>query len=122
MKLTASAEQFIFTNIKKVIMEFTDGYKITIDDIKEYYIDFQKNEKSRIEIQNTIMDRELFNRFCIDDDIEYLYIEGTCVDLDENEITGVFDIPCDMRIKAIRMDGDVESATKVYVCLEGRIN
>lgn len=122
MKLTADAEQFIFCDIKRVVIEFMDGYKVTLNSIKEHYIDFQKDEKSRIEIQSNFMDKELFNRFFTDDDIAYLYIEVTGGDLDGNEVTGVFDIPCDMRIKAIRMDGDVESATKIYVCLEGRIN
>ena len=122
MKLTANAEQFIFSNIKKVIIEFIDGYRVTLNSIKEHYIDFRKNEKSRIEIQNIFIDKELFNRFCTDDDIAYLYIEGTGGDLYGNEVTGVFDIPCDMRIKGIRINGDVTTATEVYVCLEGRIN
>lgn len=123
MKLTSDDNQFVFDKINKIVIQFIDGYEVTLKHIKEHYFDFEKKENSRIEVANTFIDKELFNRFCIDDDITYLYIEGIGSNLaDKNTVTGTFDIPCNMRISGIRLDGNLDTATEMSIRLEGRIN
>ena len=123
MTLKINSEQFTIHKVNKIVIQFIDGYEVTLKHIKEHYFDFEKKENSRIEVANTFIDKELFNRFCIDDDITYLYIEGIGSNLaDGNTVTGAFDIPCNMRISGVRMDGNLDTATEMSIRLEGRIN
>ena len=120
MKLTSNKDQFAFKKINKINIRFTDGYEVVLNCIKEHYFDFDKTDSSYIEVMNTLVDKELFNRFCIDDDIIYLHIDGECID-ETNTDTITLDIPCNMRITKLRMNGDIENATEMSIQLEGKV-
>ena len=42
MTLKINSEQFTIHKINKIVIQFIDGYEVTLKHIKEHYFDFEK--------------------------------------------------------------------------------
>lgn len=122
MKMSSDMNKFIFDRVYKIILRFQDEYEIILDQISEWNFDFDKNDKARIDFINVIVNKEIFDRFCIDDNIIFLHIEGKGMDmLAEKDNVVMIDVPCNMYIRKVKMNGGFDSVTDMYVHLEGTV-
>lgn len=122
MKMTSEINKFIFDRIYKIILCFQDEHEIILEQIFDWDFDFDKMDSSCIDFTNVIIDKELFERFCVDDNIVSIHIEGKCVDiLAANGDIVMIDVPCNMRIRGLRINGSYDTGTNMSVQLEGMV-
>ena len=108
--------QFLCDGVVEITMYFKDDNKITIGYLLEYDFNFSKINNSYVSFRTALANKELIDKFCEDDYITCLHIESKYT-FDNNTTT--IDVPCDMRIKSLRTNGDMEHLTEMYVQLEG---
>ena len=123
MKITSDNKQFIFDRIHKIILCFEDGCEVTLDQVTEWDFDLDRCDYSYIDLTNIFVDKELVNRFCTNKErINFIHIEGQGYEFysASNDVI-MIDIQCNMRIRKVRLNGNVEGCSKMYVQLEGTV-
>ena len=126
MKVTVenNVEKFILESIKTVCIGFDDNTEVTLRAIVDYDIDLDKIESSTIGLTNAFTDVEIENHFRGNkhNQIIYIHIYARGVDNLSGECLDVFyDIPCDMVIRRLRMNGDNREVGTMFIELEGFI-
>ena len=112
MKVTVenNVKQYILDKINKVYIGFNDNTEVKLDAIEEFYIDLS-NDYSTIELTNVFEDIEIINHFNSIKPTSIIYVHIEAIgwffkDGTGNECCGVYyDIPCDMKIGKLRIDG-----------------
>ena len=123
MKVTSDNKQFLFNRVKKIILCFEDGCEVVLDQVKEWDFDLYRCNCSDIDFTNMLVSKEIINRFCTNKErIKFVHIEGEGYELSSHlEDTVIVDMQCDMYIRKLRLNGDIESATEMRVQLEGKV-
>lgn len=125
-----NVKQFILDRIDKVYIGFNDNIEVTLKHITDYNIDLDKIEYNTIEFTNALSDKEMINHFKGNSNskIIYIKIKATGITLDDgitlNDhkwINVLYDIPCDMVIRKLRIDGGVNECSRMVVELEGAV-
>lgn len=124
MKVTNNYKQFVCDRICKVILCFEDGCEVTLDQVNEWDFDFDRCSCSYIDLTNLLVDKELVERFGTNKEhIKLIHIEGTeyglCSVIKDNVVA--IDVQCNMFIKKLRLNGDLENTIKMKVQLEGTV-
>ena len=117
MKVTVenNINEYILNRIKNVYIGFDDNVEVKLDQISDYDINLDKIDSSIIELTNILGNVELQNHFKGKSRIIYVHIEFVGIDITgEQEFKVLYDIPCDMVIRNLRIcSGDM------FVELEG---
>lgn len=122
MKMTSDIKKFIFNRVYKIILRFQDEREIAMEQIIDWDFDFDQIDESCIDFTNAIVDKEIFDRFSTDDNIILLHIEGKSVDmLAINDNVVMMDVPCNMHIRKVRINGSFDTAANMNVQLEGMV-
>ena len=126
MKVTVenNVEKFILESIKTVCIGFDDNTEVALREIVDYNIDLDKIESSTIWLTNAFTDVEIENHFRGNkhNQIIYVHIYARGVDNISGERLDVFyDIPCDMVIRRLRINGDNREVGTMFIELEGFI-
>jgi hypothetical protein len=126
-----NVKQFILDRIDKVYIGFNDNIEVTLKHITDYDIDLDKIEYSTIEFANALSDKEMINHFKGNSNSKIIYVKikatGITLDdevslsLDDKWIDVLYDIPCDMVIRKLRIDGGVNECSRMVVELEGAV-
>lgn len=122
MKVTTgnNVKQFSLSRIKAVYIGFDDNTEVTLNQIVDYDIDLDRIDCSTIEFTNTLDNVEIENHFSKNSHIICVRIDGIGYLPDSDKETTVFyDIPCDMKIRRLRMNGDIGTCQNMFVGLEG---
>lgn len=115
-----NVKQFIFDKIQRVYIGFDDNTKVKLEQISEFDIDLDKFGTSTIEVTNGLHDIEIKNQFSKNNHVVSVYIEAKGAKLQDCEPIDIFyDIPCDMKIRRLRINGDYESYPDMFIMLEG---
>lgn len=127
MKITTddNIEQFILLDLIKVCITFDDDVEVKLNNIIDYDIDLNKIESSTIELTTESSSVDIENRFKgkKSNHINLIHIEAKGYVGDENKDINVFyDIPCNMTIRRLRINGCYEGVGKMFVSLEGFVN
>lgn len=119
MKVTSDNKQFLFYKIKKIILCFEDGCEVVLDQVKEWDFDLDRCDCSYIDFINMLVSKEIIDRFCTNKEhIKFVHIEGEGYEVED---TVMVNMQCYMRIRKLRLNGDIESATEMHVQLEGKV-
>lgn len=127
MKITTenNVKNFILDRIKNVYIGFNDNVEVKLNSITDFDIDLSDGYNSTIELTNTFENIEIINHFnSTNSRIIYVYIEaiGICMrDCAGYDIDVYYDIPCDMKISRLRIDGDLHETGNMLVELEGLV-
>lgn len=126
MKVTVenNVEKFILESIATVCIGFDDNTEVTLREIMDYDIDLDKIESSTIGLTNAFTDVEIENHFrgYKRNQIIYVHIYARGVDNLSGERLDVFyDIPCDMVIRKLRINGGNREIGSMFIELEGFI-
>ena len=127
MKITIddNIEQFILLDLIEVCITFDDDSEVKLNNITDYDIDLNKIENSTIELTTEFSSAELENRFKGKkiNHINLIHIEAKgYVAGEDKDINVFYDIPCDMTIRRLRINGCYEEVGKMFVSLEGFVN
>ncbi len=126
MKLvTNNNKQFILDRIKNIILLFTDDTKITLSEITDFNLDLDSINCSEIDITNALFNKELQNHFkgYKKNKIKEIWIEGIGFSLDDCKGQQIlYDIPCNMYIRRLIINGNIGTSSSMQVVLEGSIN
>lgn len=126
MKVTTenNVENFVLYEINSVYLLFNDEVEVELNNIIEYDFDFDKIECSTIELLNELNNSEIENRFGArkNNHITFIHIEATGVCLGEDcgkDVKVFYDIPCDMKIRRLRVNGNKDCICNMFISLEG---
>lgn len=129
MKITTenNVKNFILDRIKNVYIGFDDNIEVKLDAIIDFDIDLSDGDNSTIELTNVFEHIEILNHFktAKSTRIIYVHIEATGVRIVNgvgHVVTNVYyDIPCDMKISRLRIEGNKHEAGNMLVELEGLV-
>lgn len=125
MKITTedNVKNYILSHIKYVYIGFDDNTEVMLPGVKEYDIDLDKVDYSTIELTNAFGNTEIENHFSKHNRVIYVHIEACAVVLESSEkmIDVFYDIPCDMKIKRLRINNDIDSCNEMFIQLEGAV-
>lgn len=125
MKITVENDvtQFVLCEINCVYIEFSDGIEAKLDCITDYDIDLDNIDCSIIGLTNTFFNTEIENRFKgkKSNHVILVHIEATGIDKNDGytRLNVFYDIPCDMKIRRLRINGDRSNFGSMFVELEG---
>ena len=123
MKMISDIDKFVCDKVNKIILYFKDGNEVILEQVFEWDFNFERCNASYIDFKTYIINKELFNRFCIDDSICFIRIETTNINIENcsSKHISTLDIQCNMRIRSMRTNGDLDNATEMFVSLEGAV-
>lgn len=126
MKITTedNVKQFILYRINAIYIGFDDNVEVKLDQISDWDFDFDKIELSTIEFTNVSNDVELESHFVGNklNKIIYIHIDALGLLPERDEECRVFyDIPCNMYIRRLKMNGDMSDCGGMLVELEGSL-
>lgn len=124
MKITTedNVKQFILYRINAIYIGFDDNVKVKLDQISDWDFDFDKIELSTIEFTNVSNDVELESHFIGNkpNKIIHMHIDALGLLPERDEECRIFyDIPCNMHIRRLKMNGDMTDCGGMFVELEG---
>ena len=103
---------------------FRDNTEVTLKSIIDYDIDLDKIELCTIGLTNALSDVEIENHFKGNESNQIIYVRicAAGVNLDGELFNVFYDIPCDMTIRRLRINGENrETYGQMFIELEGVI-
>ena len=120
--MISDIDKFVCNKVNKITLYFKDGSEVVLEQVFEWDFNFERCDSSYIDFKTYIINKELFNRFCVDDSICFIYIEIANINVEDcSSNISTLDIQCNMRIRSMRTNGDLDNATEMYVSLEGAV-
>ena len=117
-----NVKQFVLDRINKVYIGFDDNVEVSLDQIIDYDIDLDRVDCCSIGFTNAISDVEMINHFKGDNKSKIIYvkIEATGMSISDCRKNDVlYDIPCEMIIRRLRTNGEINNIGNMFVELEG---
>ena len=129
MKVTTenNVKNFILNRINKVYIGFNDNIEVSLNDVIGYDVDLCDGYNSNIELTSVTENVEIINYFKSHKRTRIIYVrieaQGFSTDKETcKEFCKVFyDIPCDMKINRLRIDGCINDCSKMVIELEGLV-
>lgn len=122
MKVTVenNVKEYILDKIKDVYIGFNDNVEVRLNQIIDYDIDLNNEHDSTISFTNALNNVEMENHFKGKKSrIIYVRIDAIGWNPDESSFDVFYDIPCDMKIKNLRISGEYDGFGDMHVELEG---
>jgi hypothetical protein len=122
MTVISNMEKGFINKIDYIILTLEDDTEIRICEINDYDLDLYGGDYSSISFTTVCTNNKLLSRFKRES-IKHIHIKFDEINgNDRNSVRPLLlDIPCNMKIKRCRVNGDTSTIGNMYVELEGMV-
>lgn len=113
---------YFIDRVNKIYIGFDDNAEVELNQIMDYDLDLDNECDSTISFVSAFNDREIENRFKGRKSNHVIYVRMDVIAInpyDAEELKIFYDIPCDMKIRRLRVSGKSNCSDNMYIELEG---
>ena len=120
MILTSEYNKGIISHIKSVTLTFDDLREIVVNCITDYDMEFNRFESSYVELAHCEIDKDIITKYIENINIKHMHIALVIFDAKTcKKVASHLDIPCEMKIVALKYKGTPEFISNCHIRLEG---
>lgn len=122
MRVTSNMEVGIIDRVQYIALTFEDDTELRLGEVVEYDLDLDNIDYSTISFATAFIYDEILTQF---NKKEIRRIRINFLEIDANDLERkeklVLDMPCRMKIRRCRINGDMHTVPNMYVELEGMV-